>query len=53
MSKEECDRAAKDNWQLAHQTDREGKPEIALAARRRAIEWERGRDSILHRWFGW
>lgn len=52
-SKDECDKAAKKNRQLAVQADREGKHQIASDARRRAIEWEKDRDSWWYRTFGW
>lgn len=51
--KDECDKAAKDNWSLAHQAERDGEKQIAEDARRRAIEWEKNRDSWLYRTFGW
>lgn len=53
MNKEECDKAAKENWALAYRADREGKSEMANEARQRAIEWEKNRDSWLYRTFGW
>lgn len=52
-TKEECDREAKENWQLAQQADRAGDKRMADEARQRAIEWEKNRDSWLYRTFGW
>lgn len=53
ISKDECAKRAKENWNLASQADREGKKEMADQARQRAIEWEKDRDSWWHRTFGW
>jgi hypothetical protein len=52
-TKDDCAKEAKENWQLAHEADRHGDKAIANAARDRAIEWEKARDSWWYRTFGW
>jgi hypothetical protein len=52
-AKKEWDKAAKENWRLAREWDAAGKPEMAEAARERAIDAEKSRDSWWYRTFGW
>jgi hypothetical protein len=52
-SKEDADKSAKENWRLAHEFDKRGNSARADAARDRAIEDEKCRDSWLYRTFGW
>lgn len=52
-TKEDYERAAKDNWSFAHRADRGGEKQMASDARGRAIEYEKCRDSWLYRTFGW
>lgn len=52
-SREELDKRAKDEWNFAHRCDHDGDSRMANAARDRAIEYEKCRDSFLYRWFGW
>jgi hypothetical protein len=52
-TKEDCDERAKENWRLARRWDEAGKSAEADEARRRAIDWEKARDSWLYRTFGW
>jgi hypothetical protein len=53
LSKKDCDKSAKENWQLAHEWDQRGEHAKADAARERAIEDEKSRDSWWYRVFGW
>ncbi len=52
-TKQDSEKSAKENWQLAREWDRLGDSARADEARRRAIKDEKARDSWLYRTFGW
>ena len=53
MTKDEHDKSAQENWDLARRWYQEGNKKRGDAAVDRAIEDEKNRDSWLYRTFGW
>lgn len=52
-TKEELEKSAKENWRIAREWDARSNEAKANAARDRAIDDEKARDSWLYRTFGW